>query len=1414
MRLALHEQGGRFIGRLAEMRFLLAPHVASNAKEQTEFYRLWQEFVAEYEEEFDHLEEVDEPPPHSPIAPPSPKPWWRWLLWLPVIAALAYFFFDGALGDKPDPVTITFTAPAEYLLREGDTVRFQNTTSTGPKDSTGFRWRVMDSATDSVLITSDSFDLDWVVPYGSCRRIRVDLEGEHLFTGDNPAVKQSHTVVTCGAPPSLRNLAFPEGPLQRNDRFVFGVDPEEEVIYRWRFGTGETYRYGPRQAFSFTEEGDYNIELKAMRATDSVCCYKTYFRSVQIGTNLPLLTSIPLFEDQPRQFLRVAPWVWWLLLLPLLLAIAAWRSWWRDRHSVAETKMPDEAALQAAYPIHDAGPYDIPYRDQSTAISVPADFYRIADQLRIREAGLRKSFDGRATVEATVRNGGFPRWRERAIKRPAEYLLLVPHANERQQQHRLLTRLGQFLIEQEAAVKVYFHSGRFDRFWNDDQPEGIAPEQLAGRYPDFRLIILGNGHGLLDPFESRVPRLLPRWQAVFSRWRRRVILTTEPVADWSFQEKLLHRYFLLYPVDSRGIRLGVEALNAVEDYDTADFNRWEAELLPRHQETGCRYRHWNSVEEHRDYLADDPELFRWLGGLCVVSQPDWNLTIAIGRALGIEVTHDRLLRLSRIPWLADNAPDHSLRIQLLATLSDDDEKMARQAVLAELAAVKTEVNESFAQTDWMSNRAVQEFALDPVSPANKQRIRELRSIGWLTNDQLDELDQKIEKSTAAKGNAETRNAHLDEWLDRPADKPWVNWRFYLAVLLSIPACFLIFSAWHFNQRGLLLEEGRPLNAWESSENVDDLALELNNEAVATLSRLDTISNLADFKVAVPEWKLALALLDSAKKIRAPEPYAIADSNQLIGTFNLLRKGYNLSAMSTGSHYLGMDSLETILAFEDDYDYERLFTDSTRTAQLILHGTGVIFMSSWMNEYDGLFAHPEKVKSSGFLHGLEYDLTLEVFWRLDTVDGGNFFSSIAKEMPVNLKTLIRRYGRDTLNGESDEPVTVESSNNQLNDGDRIQEQRQRSSRNDTTQQRNNDLPATTDQLRTSQRQGDVVSSSDPDLVKELADWETLKNTGEIEALEGFLREYPRGNFFQEALDKLDSLNGLSYPQYPEIRLEILMVDGITDDPLDKVSVELSRYGRVISNKHNPEGNEFLFTVPNGAELILSSNRTGYISRKDTLSVDQAEVAKRQGSLTYTVPLFPIDIDEFFSVELYFDNDSPDPRSYSRTTNQDYFELFEAYYQRSERYIEEYTSDLPAEDAFLVKQQYDQFFEQQIKGGKENFMILLEQLEAYFADGGSKITLELRGFASPRAAAEYNNRLTSRRMSSVANSIRAYNGGSLMSYINSGKLSFEQRVVGETRPSAGNISDRLDLPKESVYSIMASLQRRVEIIVIEQ
>lgn len=892
----LDREGSKYLGRFGELKYLLAPYLVQNAAEQQRFYQLWDEFAAECARE---VEKTSAPQ----TVTVTDLPWYlryrHWLLALflvPTLAGLFFLYFRAASDKEGAKVFIIPTL--EATAREGQNLQLRNGTnlSKNAQDSTLFTWEVRDATLDSVLHVSNSFHLNWVIPAGTGRQLLVSLSAPALSSAapqDRSATFS--TTVYCATPPSLDTLTFPTGPFAVGETARFQVHiPDEYTTYQWTFGDEIAAGEGIDVTYTFEREGPLMVQVKAMSNTDTAYCFTTRIQQVQVGSNQPFLAYLPMARDEGTQQLRLTSGLWLLFLLPLLFSFPLWYRWWKNRNKSDEQADRTPEELQTVYPIHDTGPYDIPFRNQEGQITAPADFFRIADQLRVRAAGLRRAFDAPETVKATINSGGFPKWRDKAIKRPAAYLLLLRHTDEHQQQDRLLSRLADFLLAREAELTVYYHGGNFDHCWNADYPEGWPAEQLQSRYPDHRLIIGGNAHGLVDSFETAQPRLHPQLRRTFTRWNRRLVITTEPVQDWSFQEVLLHQDFLLYPATTKGILDGIFDLNETEEYEAGNYPNRETELAKIHPEPSYRYRKWETVADHQEYLADDPELFRWLSALAVASQPNWNLTIAIGRALSIEVTHDRLLLLSRIPWLANNRPSHALRFALLGRLSPTDEKMARQCVVDELNAVAPQVKNSFAQTDWTTSNAVQQFALAPANPANKQAIRDLRTLGYFSQDQLAELDQTLlrDSGTATLKSPPANNTpHLDKWLDASEPRPWFTWELFVAMFLCLVSFVLSMWGNDFN-RAANAYEGNELPWWQATETTVDEARELNNFAVADWEIVESINEISRLNFIEARLDSAAARLIRALELRSPNDYPIADTNQLVLLYNQQVQRFN------------------------------------------------------------------------------------------------------------------------------------------------------------------------------------------------------------------------------------------------------------------------------------------------------------------------------------------------------------------------------------------------------------------------------------------------------------------------------------------------------------------------------------------
>jgi tetratricopeptide (TPR) repeat protein len=196
-----------------------------------------------------------------------------------------------------------------------------------------------------------------------------------------------------------------------------------------------------------------------------------------------------------------------------------------------------------------------------------------------------------------------------------------------------------------------------------------------------------------------------------------------------------------------------------------------------------------------------------------------------------------------------------------------------------------------------------------------------------------------------------------------------------------------------------------------------------------------------------------------------------------------------------------------------------------------------------------------------------------------------------------------------------------------------------------------------------------------------------------------------------------------------------------------------------------------------------------------------------------PTIPETLEDFIPLRLYFDNDEPDKRTRRTTTKKAYDETFADYYNRKEIYMTEYIKPLKNEDQrYEGEVAMDYFFETEVHRGYDHLQLFSEILLRRLEEGES-VEIFIKGFTSPRAKSDYNLALGKRRISSVRNHFQLYGAGVFVSYIESGALKITERSFGETTVSGGVSDDLKDL-RNSVYSIDAAKERRVEVVEIRR
>ncbi len=191
-----------------------------------------------------------------------------------------------------------------------------------------------------------------------------------------------------------------------------------------------------------------------------------------------------------------------------------------------------------------------------------------------------------------------------------------------------------------------------------------------------------------------------------------------------------------------------------------------------------------------------------------------------------------------------------------------------------------------------------------------------------------------------------------------------------------------------------------------------------------------------------------------------------------------------------------------------------------------------------------------------------------------------------------------------------------------------------------------------------------------------------------------------------------------------------------------------------------------------------------------------------------PSIPTTLEDFLPLALYFDNDEPDKRTTRTTTKKSYETTYFKYYDRKSDYIESYTKPLKEDEASEAALEIEEFFENEVKKGYD-FLQLFSEILLKRLENGERVEIVIKGYTSPRAKSDYNDNLARRRISSLRNQFESYRGGIFESYLKHGKLVISEAPFGETKASV-NVSDDLTDERNSIYSVGAAKERRVEIV----
>jgi len=297
----------------------------------------------------------------------------------------------------------------------------------------------------------------------------------------------------------------------------------------------------------------------------------------------------------------------------------------------------------------------------------------LLNQMRQRTDAEGRELDIAATVRATVQGGGMVDFRYRQHTRPPEYLLLIDEQSRHNHRARLFDQLYARFLAEEVIISRYFYHGDPRLCFNEEHPHGIRLQDLATRHPDTRLLVLGNGQGLISPVNGQ----LARWGNLLTHWGDRALLSPVPLAEWGHRESQLAELLPVLPASLASLSFLIEQLDAGEE---GELDRWPQALGIAHTPPPIQLAEGGLLATLQPHY--EPPLLHWIAACAVYPHLQFELTCQLGQLLSTPdqklLTAEHLNRLNQLPWFVAGQMPRAVRILLLDYLEREQPALLLQ----------------------------------------------------------------------------------------------------------------------------------------------------------------------------------------------------------------------------------------------------------------------------------------------------------------------------------------------------------------------------------------------------------------------------------------------------------------------------------------------------------------------------------------------------------------------------------------------------------------------------------------------------------------------------------------------------------------------------------------------------------------
>lgn len=745
----------------------LCPLFATNQAEQERFKEI---FAAHFSQK-----EVQTPP--LPPPPPPPKKWWKFLLVvLPILLLMAWWIWRDRKIIVDNPIIIfsvdrlNDTSESDDELNQyvkGDTLLAKMTVDSRDtlvrqkiKFKTVYNWgdnTPDDTTGQHVYTTSGVYKAQALVKlYDAKGKFTIDTINNYVKICDFAnGLQISSTAKKDSIPvgmPLYFSATVASDPLP--DSIVWNIQNNSQIDSLSELSLRALYVQDNRLGWELKTEGTYAVSCTIIYGNADGPCTFTQFKTIyahdpnkpQMAASLQPAANAKLL--QPAYKVK-AYWFWVFgggVLLCLLLSLLFKELYRRLQRAQQPPPIKDAdyenwlASFASTKP-----PADIPFLNKNALAPPEPTMATVGRLMRRRIASEAMYMHIGKTIAKAVRNSGFFKPAMEPRTQQSEYLLLIEESHINSQLTQLFNYLADTLHRHNVFVEKYYYRYEPSLCYSATAPNGISLDRLSEKYPHHILVIAGHAHQLVYSYQ---PMVSLYYQNLLSRWTNKAILTPLPFADWSVAEKnILPTVIPVFPADTVGHLLMMQGMadsrmDVVQQlkeeqgnlYSTVDIDFQAIDELAAY----CQLAEW---AQSKDGDAYKNLLFQWIAALAVYPKLQWELSLAIGKALfdkaglGHQLNFSNLLRLARISWMQEGMMPPELRLELLKKLQQENEVLARETILLSLKEIPTSDLKPghAAYEEKETQRIINEFnlyAYDPVKYADYEQSSSIFERLW------------------------------------------------------------------------------------------------------------------------------------------------------------------------------------------------------------------------------------------------------------------------------------------------------------------------------------------------------------------------------------------------------------------------------------------------------------------------------------------------------------------------------------------------------------------------------------------------------------------------------------------------------------------------------------------------------------